>query len=308
MFRLSHCLLVSMGAALLLGPVQADVVHLKNGEVIEGVVMEDSKTGRVEIRSGEGGSVVLPRGEISRIEKKKAPTDEFDARWEQVAKDDLDSLEDLIVWARNHQLQTRARTAARKALEIDSNNDLARKILGFVLFENRWILESELKKKKGLVRFEGEWMTEAAKVRRDGASVTREMEDLFNLVTNENPHIQEYALGKLLAERNPVARELFARYLKDEREAIRWVAVRGLANFPVAGAGDSAARATAQEIHRLSLSEKHEKSLGIYYYTLVRFYPLESRRLAELTAKTSTDLVEKRRCAEILARIEGATR
>ncbi len=300
--------LVFMAALLRANPLRADVVYLKKGDTIEGFVTDGTKKGTVEVRTGEGGSVVLSLDDIIRIERKQAPADELDARLKQVLDGDLDALEDLILWARDHQLRSRARAVAKKALEIDSNSELARKELGYVLFENRWILESELKKRKGLVRFQGEWMTDEERARRAAADVIKEMDELLSLISNENSHIQEYALGKLLNQKDPAAREVFAGHLKDEREAVRWVAVRGLANFPTLGGGDVAAKSIAGELHRLTLTEKNEKSLPVFYYTLGKFFPLESRRLAEATAKSSAEASERKRALEILERLDKALR
>jgi len=270
---------------------------------MEGTVREGPKKGTLEIRLGEGTTLVVPSEDVARIERKQSPAEEFDARLARTAAGDLEALEDLVVWARDRQLSNRARAAARKILEIDSNNELARKELGYVVFENRWIPESELKKRKGLVRHHGEWMTEGEKARRESEEAKREMKDLLGLLLSDNQHIQEYAFQKLLAIKDPVARDVFAEHLKDEREGIRWVAVRGLAGFSASGSGDAASKAIALTLHELVLKEKNDKSLSIYYFTIARFFPSESRRLAEATAAQSPEEQDRRRAKEILDRL-----
>lgn len=286
------------------GAALADIVHLKNGKQLEGLVLDGPRPGTYEVRMGEGGSVVLAADDVERIEKKTTPAAELDERLKNVPEGDLDRLEELIIWARERQLPGRARAVARKVLEIDANNELARKELGYVVFENRWILEGELKKQKGLVRHQGEWMTAAERARRLAVEATRELDDLFGLIVNENPHVQEYALQKILAHREAAAREVIARRLKDEREAVRWVAVRALASFPVEGAGDAPARGIALDLHERALAEPREDSLPIFHFTLARFFPAESRRLLEESTRSEKDPGRRARARSLLVALE----
>lgn len=285
-----------------------DVIHLRNGRTIEGTVAAGAKKGTVEIRTGEGTTLVVAPDEIVKIDKRQSPREEFEVRLGRIAPGDLDAFEDLVVWARDRQLTNRAKTAARRVLEIDPNSELARKELGYVVFENRWISETELKKRKDLVRHRGEWMTAAEKQRREADEAVAEMEELMGLLAHDNQHLQEFALQKLLSIREPAAREAFARRLQDEREGVRWVAVRGLANFPVTGAGDDRARTIAADLHRLFLAEKSEKSLAIYHFTLARFFPSESRRLVEEVVARSTSESERKRAREMLVRISAPSK
>lgn len=281
-------------------PAAADVIHLKNGKKIEGSVSPGARKGTVEVRSGEGVVIVLEESAIERVEKKAAPTDEFTARLEAVPRGEVEPLEDLLVWARDKALPTRVKTAARKILEIDPNNALARKELGFVVYENRWVLESKLRERKGLVLFKGEWMAEAERGRRRDEEIRNEIEELLHLVATSNPHIQEYSFRKLLARKERVARDVFAGHILDERPAVRLVAIRCIANFPVRPSGDDTAGEAARRLHRAAIEEKNEKALFVIFHAAKRFHPEESLRLAIETAQASTDSAERRRSGQVL--------
>jgi hypothetical protein len=287
------------------GKLFADIVHLKNGKKVEGEVAPGAKPGTVEIRTGEGTSVTIPDGDVLKIEKLPSPLEDFERKRQALPAGDLDALDDLLLWTRERRLGTKAKAVSRKILEIDPNHEEARKELGYVLFENRWVPEGELRKRNGLVRFQGEWMTSAEKARREAESSRREMEELFALVENENPRIQEYALKKLLSFRGDSAREVFGKHVLDTRDAVRWVAVRALADFPVRNEDDDAARGIARSLHRAALGEQNDRGWLVYLYTLRRFYPAESRRLAEESTRGATDERQKQRAEEILNRLRG---
>lgn len=281
-------------------PAVADVIHLKNGKQLEGSVSPGARKGTVEVRSGEGAVIVLEEAAIERIEKRAAPTDEFTARLEALPRGEIEPLEDLLVWARDKALPTRVKAAAKKILEIDPNNALARRELGYVVYENRWVLESTLRERKGLVLFKGEWMAEAERGRRLDEEMRKEIEDLLHLVATSNPHIQEYSFRKLLARKERVAREVFSGHILDERPAVRLVAIRCIANFPVRASGDDTASEAARKLHRAALEEKNEKALFVIFYAAKRFYPEESLRLAIETAQASTDSADRRRSGQLL--------
>jgi hypothetical protein len=285
---------------LLSSPAAADIVHLKTGRKIEGTTAPGPKEGTVEVRTGDGSVVVIPEAEIARIEKKQSPGDELDERLRRAPPGELEPLEDLLVLAREKRLPQRAKVIARKILDIDPNHEIARRELGFVVYENQWILEAELKKKKGLVRFRDEWMTQAEKDRRLIEEARQEVEGHFDLLESDNPHIQEFSLRKILARREPALREVFCRRLRDERETVRMVAVRALAGFPARGAGDEEAKRIAADLHRLALEEPSENVLKVAHLTLRKFHPAESFRLALETATASPRAEHRQRAGLVL--------
>ncbi|MBI4602598.1 MAG: hypothetical protein HY721_11625 [Planctomycetes bacterium] len=298
------CVRLLLGGLLLLGsPVLGDIVHLKNGKKLEGDVGPGPRGGTIEVRTGEGSTVVLPESEVERIEKKQSPAEELEARLKALPAGELEPLAELLVWARDKGLRSKVKALAAKLLEIDPNHDLARKELGYVVYENRWILESELKKRKGLVRYRDEWMEQAEKDRRLREEAKRELEDLLSLAGSENSHLQEFAVRKLLAARDPVAREVFARHVRDQRDAVRWVAVSALRGFPAPAAGDDASRKISADLHALALEERDEKALEVVYRTLEKFYRRESFRLALETASSSPEERERKRAAAVVARL-----
>jgi hypothetical protein len=290
-------------AMLCLASLRADVVHLTNGKTLEGTVTPGAAPGTIEVATGEGTRIILKDAEVLRVEKRASPAEEVETRLKAVAPGEIEPLVELMGQARERGLPTKARLIARSILEIDPHHEAARKELGYVVYQNRWMLEAELKKRKGLVRHRGEWMTEADRARREGEERRKEIEDLLDCLEAGNAHVQEYAVRQLLALREPAARQAFASHLRDRRDAVRWVAIRGLMGFPVAGEGDEEARRIAGELHQALLAEPNEKALEVVFRTLRRFFPRESFRLALESAARSPGAAERQRAARALQQL-----
>jgi len=223
--------LVFLAAGCVLSPARADVLHLKNGNRVEGDVSPGSRPGYIKVVLDKGLEIEFREKDIIRIEKKKSPAMEFEERLAAVPPDDVDSLLELAQWARERKLRSREEVIYRRILEIDPNDPIARRELGFVVFKNRWVKEEELRKTHGLIQFRGDWVTPAEKERRILEELKKEISDLMRDVDSENKYIQEYSIRKLLEYRDPRARAVVLGFLGDERDAVRLVAVQMLAEL-----------------------------------------------------------------------------
>ena len=276
------------------------MIHLKTGRSIEGASAPGAKPGTIEVRKADGVVVVLNEADIVRIEKKENPSRELERRLKALPPGEIEPLLELMAWSREKSLHKETRGIARRILEIDPHHEVARKELGYVVYENKWMLESELRKKKGLVRFRDEWMETSERDRRLLEEALKEVEDLFGLVASENRYIQAYAIQKILARREPALREAFRSRLRDAREAVRMVAMGGLANLAVTGDGDAEGRKIAAEIQQVFLEDSSEGVLQVARVTLRKFHPRESYRLAREAAAAATSEEHRRRAEEIV--------
>ncbi len=174
--------LVAVSSVLCRARVRADVVHLKVGRLIEGEVQPAGTDGVVEVRMGGGAVVRLKASDILRIDHKPSPSQVFDARFTNIPDGEIEPLVELLVMAREKLLRKRSRKAAEHILKVDSNHELARWTLGYVVFRNRWVLGAELRKRDDLVRVDGEWMTREDEKRRQREGARGEVEALLALV------------------------------------------------------------------------------------------------------------------------------
>lgn len=287
------------------GWLRADVLYLKNGEKLEGRVTYNEKEMRYTIETGTG-VVRLDEDQVLRHVRSKAPADVFEERFDKLPKGEIEPLLELADWARERRLREQLRRTCREILELDPNDEMARRELGYVVFANTWVLERELRKKKGLVKSRGEWMTAAERDRREREEARGRIDSLFQRVSSENPWIRRYAVEELLAYRGPHARGLFAGYLKDSRELSRILAASLLTNFPARGeepSADPEAVEITAELYRMFLGDRSRKELQALSTVLLHFHPAEAFRLGVKTLQHAKREAELRRAETILHQV-----
>jgi hypothetical protein len=142
-------------AALLFAlAARADVVYLKNGKSIEGKVTVKGDKVVVEIPHG---SVSFPKSKVLRIERKVSAVETYDQKYAALPAKDAPARVKLATWCKRQGMGNRAEALLRDALEIDSDHPEARKLLGYVKHEGRWVTRPEKFRAMGLVEFEGQW-------------------------------------------------------------------------------------------------------------------------------------------------------
>lgn len=266
---------------------RADIVYLRDGKTIEGKVTlnEDDNTYRIDTTRG---SVIKPANDIQRIVKAKLPQEVFTERFASVDRKDLNELASLVTWAREKYLVPQKQKVCGLILKIDPNHEMARRELGYTVFENEWILEKDLRKKQldlGLVKYKGEWVSRKEHSRLVFKEETERLATLFKSVESDNHIVVDYAVRKIMAYKGKRAYELFIPYLNSPHESVRLVAVSVLSQFP-ARAGDKGEKPAreaieaARKLFNLALAEPSPKVLKVTSICLRKFHPDETFRQA----------------------------
>ena len=266
---------------------RADIVYLRDGKTIEGKVTlnEDDNTYRIDTTRG---SVIKPANDIQRIVKAKLPQEVFTERFASVDRKDLNELASLVTWAREKYLVPQKQKVCGLILKIDPNHEMARRELGYTVFENEWILEKDLRKKQldlGLVKYKGEWVSRKEHSRLVFKEETERLATLFKSVESDNHIVVDYAVRKIMAYKGKRAYELFTPYLNSPHESVRLVAVSVLSQFP-ARAGDKGKKPAqgaveaARKLFNLALAEPSPKVLKVTSICLRKFHPDETFRQA----------------------------
>jgi hypothetical protein len=165
-FLVSLVSLVSLMPAMLF----ADDVFLKGGAKFSGRIVEQTET-MVSIDLGDGVvGVALSR--IDYIVKAPSALDAFDQKAAKLGPKDAKGWRELGRWAGQEGLSAQSRYAYQKVLVISPDDPEARKALGFVQFDGRWMTEEESYLAQGYVKYDGEWMTpdEAKLLQEDAAA------------------------------------------------------------------------------------------------------------------------------------------
>jgi len=141
----------------------ADRVHLKDGRVIQGQVID--KGDQVEIRL-KLGSTTVRKDEIVRIEKVKSPAEVYKEKSAALADDDADGHFQLAQWCREQDLTEEAHAQLLKVIAIDPEHARARALLGHVKVGGAWLDTTTTT----VVTVDNQ-MPVAAEVRLDGKTV-----------------------------------------------------------------------------------------------------------------------------------------
>ncbi len=134
-----------------------DILLLKNGGRIEGRILKEDETGIVILTSA--GTLTFPKTKVEKVVRCPWVVDEFDDKWEKIDKKDISALKDLLDWClapeRKMKLKVQARKVARRIVRVEKDNGKARKVLGQVKIDGKWVSRKragQIRKKKALER------------------------------------------------------------------------------------------------------------------------------------------------------------
>jgi len=114
----------------------ADVVYLKDGGKLEGKVSEQGDTVIVRIGSIK---TTIEKDRVLRIEKKMPPREEYRRRLDRVPAKDAAALYELGMWCLDRKLASESRDCFARVLSVDPNHQEARRRLGHVVREGKWV-------------------------------------------------------------------------------------------------------------------------------------------------------------------------
>jgi len=141
-------------------PAAGEVVHLKNGRHLEGEVLA-VEGGKVSIRTALG-TLSLPESMVERIDGTESLLEMVERTLARLPAGDADGVFELARQCRDRGATTLARTLFERVLEIDSEHAGARRELGHVRHEGRWMTEAEARAARGEVFFRGRLMSAEA--------------------------------------------------------------------------------------------------------------------------------------------------
>lgn len=140
---------------------RAEVVRLTNGGELEATVRYDSELasdGEVELVLAGGGSIVLPRAQIARVESTGVTQDDYFQKASYFA-DSAQEQWKLAQWCKGQGLQLPFERHAARVLELEPDFAPARQALGYQNRGGRWVSREEILRERGYVRYEGRWVT-----------------------------------------------------------------------------------------------------------------------------------------------------
>ncbi len=162
--------------ALAAPAARADIIHFKDGRRLEGRIVARTAT-ELTVESSFG-TLKVDLAKIARIEEKRTPAEEVEARRAALRDDDVDGLLELSDWAAEQGLTKHRQALLRDVLAVDPEHPLANELLGRVRLDGRWMDPDELaawvaehaaaRRAEGLIYDDGAWRSEDEVMRRRG--------------------------------------------------------------------------------------------------------------------------------------------
>lgn len=165
-------------AVIVAMPARADEILLHSGGKLHGVAVEKDDVVIIETTYG---TVRIPRDLVLSIDRtKRSIVEDFRDKLEETDMANAESVYRLARWAKENRLGKQARELFERVMQLDPEHEFARRELGFVLYEGRWLTQEEVKLAKGFVLYKNEWLTPAAlelKVSREIEEARRKEEE-----------------------------------------------------------------------------------------------------------------------------------
>ncbi|MHC4957287.1 MAG: hypothetical protein ACYTGN_02855 [Planctomycetota bacterium] len=134
----------------------ADDVHLKDGRVLSGKVVEEKSRYLVVDRDQKH---VAKRSDVAKVVTAESFMDRYEKKLADLLEDDAEAIYEFGRWLSENDWTSRAHRAYEAVLDLDPDHRGARRALGYQLYEGEWVSPRELNIRKGLVEFEGRWYT-----------------------------------------------------------------------------------------------------------------------------------------------------
>ncbi len=130
--------LLLSGAFLLAlsGLGRADVIHLTSGGIVRGKIVKETR--RELVVETRGGTTVVPRHEVDRIERGGSVEEMYRERLAAIDEDDAEARYELAVWLQSVRAEELARRELERTIELDPDHRDARAKLGYVRRDGAW--------------------------------------------------------------------------------------------------------------------------------------------------------------------------
>lgn len=144
----------------------ADVIQLRTGGELRGVLLEDmsvesqqepSETG-MTIRTPAGAVISVAHEAVDFVERRSDVMEEYITRSRR-ALPTVESHLDLAEWCRTHFLSTQRDEQLEVVLQLDPDHAEARRVLGYIRHLGKWKTRDEVMEQRGYVKYKNDWIT-----------------------------------------------------------------------------------------------------------------------------------------------------
>ncbi len=237
-------------AALMLFPAElasAATVTLTDGRSWEGTIVRETKDA-VVVKTA-GGEVSIDRASIRDIDRAPTKREQYDAKLASLDAKDADQQYLLGLWCRRNGLSREADYHLNYACALEPDHEGARRALGQMKYQGKWMSELDAKQAMGLRFVDGRWMTkeaaelaEAEALRRDlTKQVAKRVDALAEIIASpKSDPAKRDAEDALAAMRDPLAAGPMMALARHKSPDVRQAALRAGDKVDAAGIAQEA--------------------------------------------------------------------
>jgi len=221
-----HLLLIHLISLATAQIASADVVQLRGGGQVEGIVsrIDAGKAPYAVVQVDDRIKVAIPESQINRV----AEAEKLAEYREKVAATPAEAEQhyELARWCKQNLLNAQYRYHLQITVKLDPDHSRARTALGFANHEGKWIRVAELQKSRGLIAVGGKYRLPAevmiTQSRADAEAKSKvwqlEVTRLKKLVARGGDRAAE-AQAAIVAIDDPFAAPAFAKELLDSTQS-----------------------------------------------------------------------------------------
>ena len=205
--------------------VRADIFELKDGGEVVGSPVDRTKADDYVVRTADGSEVTVAKSALQRIVKQDEAAAEYRSK-SRATPDTVEAHRELAAWCRARKMIHEADHHLARVAELDPNDEVARRSLGYQRVGNRWLTSDEVMKARGLVFFDGKYRTsqDVAIRERDKAASSTNIDWFQQLklwrtwLGGRRADRAAQAQANILAINDPQAAPALIRVMSDEPE------------------------------------------------------------------------------------------
>lgn len=204
----------------------ADVARLSNGGEIRGSLKSDRTAPTVELETLYGGRVIIERSHITSTSRRSPAVEEYVTRSREVPNT-VEAHWELAEWCRGQRLLPQREEQLEAILSLDPEHQLARRGLGHVVHQGRWMTRDESMQGQGYVKHKGKYLTTQEFNLLNKTAAQREAELAwypkvrvwFGWATSRNANRQMEGVTKIREVADPDAVPALDEFLGDSDDA-----------------------------------------------------------------------------------------
>ena len=151
---------LAIGVVTSVGAASADIVRLNDGGAVRGTIVSRPNGDGITVESLTGVTITVSRDDVAALNRRPIEAELYVDKAAAVA-DTVAAHRELAEWARSEGLRSAYREQLQEVIRLEPDDESARKSLGYVVHEGRWMTRDEIKMAEGFIQVGRKWVTPA---------------------------------------------------------------------------------------------------------------------------------------------------